>query len=566
MKDLLLVLKYKIILFMKTNTPLTFASIAKSIGISIIYSAFAVGFFIFTKSTIRYLIDVTAIGSFLLHRFIMVILFMFFVSINIGNIVVSYSTLFKSGETAWFFTKPVSFSKVFLIKFLDNFFYSSTTLLLIVSAALLGYGVYFKLEWYFYPFALFIVILPFMFSAGSLGAILLLIILRLSGRYGLKKVIGTLGVIYASWIIGFYFLSSPIDLVRKVFAYFHHVNLNQYFGFLENPFIKYMPNSWVADSFYWITQGQFHRAEPLIILNLLFSVMLFGLSMFIAKKWYYKTWLISLELNTFSKLRSSPDAGIFSFNNKSSLKSLDEVMFKREFHLFFREPGQWVHLCVMLFLMGIFISGISGIKILLVENYYNDYLKTIIYLVVSLFSIFMVAALSLRFVFPLISLEGETIWKIRSSPINYRPFLVKRLLVYFAVILILGQLITFFANIQFPGPISVIGQINSAFIIITIVSLNFGMGGYFSNYKEKNPIRIASSQGASITFLFILIYLVFLIALLFIPIFNFFKSSHIFFNAPLNGLIITSIVLFISTAVIAVSFIHIGFKSFCRDI
>ena len=238
------------------NTPVTFASLLRSTGISIIYIVFAIGFFIFTKGTVGYLLDTIKIGSFLLHRFIMAVLFMFFVSINIGNIVVSFSTLFKSVETAWFFTKPISFTKVFLIKFLDNFFYSSTTLLLIISAALLGYGVYFHLSWYFYPFALIVIILPFMFSAGSLGAVILLLILRLASKFGLRKVIIILGVIYASWIVGFYYISSPIDLVRKVFEYFP--NINQYFGFLESPLIKALPNFWVADALYWITQGQFN--------------------------------------------------------------------------------------------------------------------------------------------------------------------------------------------------------------------------------------------------------------------------------------------------------------------
>jgi ABC-2 type transport system permease protein len=564
MKDILLILKYKLILFMKMNSPVTFASLLKSSGISIIYIAFAVGFFILTRSTVGYLLDTIKIGSFLLHRFIMVLLFMFFISINIGNIVVSFSTLFKSGETAWFFTKPISFAKVFLIKFLDNFFYSSTTLLLIISAALLGYGVYFNLSWYFYPLALIIIILPFMFSAGSLGAVFLLLILRLAAKFGIRKVIIILGVIYASWIVGFYYISSPIDLVSKVFEYFP--NINQYFGFLESPLIKILPNCWVADSLYWITQGQFDKAVPLIALNLVLSAVLFSLAMLMAKNWYYKTWITSLELNSDMKIKDNLNAGLFGFEKISRLNSVDEVIVKREFLLFFREPGQWIHLCVMLFLMGIFIISISGIRIIIAENYYNDNLKTIIYLVVSLFSIFMVAALSLRFVFPLVSLEGETVWKIRCSPLDHRPLLIKRLLIYFTLIFILGQLITFFANFQFPFELSIIGQINSTFIIISIVSINFGMGGYFLNYKERNPIRIASSQGASITFLFILIYLVLLIALLFIPVYNYFKSFHSLLNAPLRDLILTSIILIILSIIIAFVFIKLGLKSFQRDI
>ena len=65
-----------------------------------------------------------------------------------------------------------------------------------------------------------------------------------------------------------------------------------------------------------------------------------------------------------------------------------------------------MHLLVMIFLITIFISSISGIDIIILKAY-NQYLKTMIYLIVTLFNVFLVASLSLRFVFPLISLEGE---------------------------------------------------------------------------------------------------------------------------------------------------------------
>jgi len=63
--------------------------------------------------------------------------------------VVSFSTLYKSQEVFHLFTKPISFTNIFLIKFLDNFFYSSTTLLLIITAVLLGYGNYFNFSFGF---------------------------------------------------------------------------------------------------------------------------------------------------------------------------------------------------------------------------------------------------------------------------------------------------------------------------------------------------------------------------------------------------------------------------------
>jgi len=548
---------------MKMNSRLSFSSILRSTLISAVYVLFAYGFFLFAKNTVAYLMDVVRIGSFLLHRFIMLVLFMFFISVNIGNIVVSFSTLFRSDETSFFFTKPVSYTKIFLIKFLDNFFYSSTTLLLIISAALIGYGIYFHMNWTFYPLTLLLIFLPFMFSAGSLGVILLLIILRLSVKYGLKTIITISAIVYASWIIGYYIVMSPLSLVREVFTYWP--DINRYFGFLDSSLIKLFPAYWVADSLFWLTSGSFKYALPLIALNLLVSVLLFSLALIFARKWYFNTWAASLELSSAEDRKNKGGQMLVDFEKKSSMNCRDEAIFKREFFLFTREPGQWIHLGVMVFLMVIFMAGISGIKIIVDDSYYNDSLRTIIFLVVSLFSVFMVAALSLRFIFPLISLEGESVWKIRSSPVNHSAFLIKRLLIYFTFIFIMGQLVSFFAGHQFPRTLSWEGQLNTVFITITIVSLNFGMGGYFANFKERNPIRIASSQGASITFLFTIIYMTVLVALLFLPVSNFFESEHVTISAPLTGLLTASFILFVFSAIISFVFIRIGLKSFTRD-
>ena len=218
----------------------------------------------------------------------------------------------------------------------------------------------------------------------------------------------------------------------------------------------------------------------------------------------------------------------------------------------------------MVFLITIFVSSISGIDVVILKAK-NQYLKTIIYLIVSLFNVFLVASLSLRFIFPLISLEGEALWKIRSAPINFNNLLAKRLLIYFSIIFFLGQLISFFSNYQFPFQLSIVAQLNTAITTITLVSLNFGMGGIFANYKEKNAIRLASSQGASITFLFTLLYLVLLIVILFIPVSNFFYSLENRLVISSWGLFNSSILLLVLATIISFASINLGFKSFKRD-
>lgn len=563
MKELFHILYYKVLIFSKVNSPFNFSAFLKSIGSAIVYSIFAYGCFLMTQSTIEYLLINVRIGSFLLHRFVLVVLFIFFIAINVGNMVVSFSTLYKSKEVFHLITKPVSFTKIFLIKFLDNFFYSSTTLLLIITAVMLAYGNYFNFAIWVYPVVLLLLILPFMFTAGSAGAIILLTILKLSSKWGIKNVLGIIGFIYGSGIITFYFVSNPIKLVERVFDYYPHID--QYFGFLENSLVKFMPNYWVAESLYWISENRIERAIPFIYANLITSIFVFGTTLWLAKKWYYQTWLTSLKINAELKSRNRKQNLIFGFDRNSWIKGLDESILKREFWLFFREPSQWLHLLVMIFLITIFVSSISGIDIIILKAY-NQYLKTVVYLIVTLFNVFLVASLSLRFVFPLISLEGEALWKIRSAPINYNNLLTKRLSIYFSIIFFMGQLISFFSNYQFPFQLSIVAQINAAITTITLVSLNFGMGGIFANYKEKNAIRLASSQGASITFLFTLFYLVLIIVILFIPVSNYFLSIERGLLFSSWNLIITSIILSILAIIISFVSIRLGFKSFRLDV
>jgi ABC-2 type transport system permease protein len=564
MEPLVHILKFKLLTFIKFQEELSGKSLLKSLSASLIYILFAIGIFFFTKNIITYLLEEVKIGMFLLHRFIFVVLFIFFMTVNIGNIVVSYSTFFKTREVGFLLTKPISFTKIFLIKFLDNFFYSSSTLLLMVTAALAGYTAYFGLPWTFIPFASVVLILPFMFIAGTLGAITLLIIMRFAASFGVKKVLVTIASVYVTATIIFYMFSSPVQLVANVFEYFP--NINNYFGFLENPVIKFLPNHWVADALYWISSGKFIAAGWSIYLLIVVSILFIIFALLLAKNWFYKTWLVFLNLSNELSIKKKRNVKVASFfEKKSSLTPGREALLKRELLLFFREPSQWTHFLVMAFLITIFILSISNVDVMIM-NAYNIYLKTIVYLIIYLFNVFLIASMSLRFIFPLVSLEGEAIWKIRSAPLNYKKMMLTRLFMYFSVIFVMGQLLNFVSNYQFSFTLTLISQLNTAFVTVTLVSLNFGMGASYANYKEKNPIRVASSQGASLTFLFTLIYLVFLTVLLFAPISNYFYAIDNVGFASVAQLLYTSTILGTIAFIISYLSISKGVIHFNKDI
>ena len=555
------IIKYKLISFLKINTELKPVSILKNLGSVIVYILFGIGVYFFTKSSLYYLLEEIKIGTFLLHRFISIILFIFFMAVNAGNIIVSFSTLYKSKEVFYLFTKPISFTKIFLIKFLDNFFYSSTTMLLMISAVMLGYSVYFKIDFLFVAFFFFWMLLPFVLIAGSLAVILLMLIIRISYRVGLKKVVTVLVMFYLVSLAIFFKFSSPISIVEQVMAFYP--NINGYFGFLDSPVLKYLPNFWIADSLYWFSSGKPMNALPYIASLLGSSGLFLMAAILTAKKLYYRTWLDSFELKIKHTQKGIKTNSKQIFSSKSFFAPQIDVLLKKEFLQFFREPGQWIHLSVIVFLIAIFMVSLTGIdgRLLNASNYT---LRAIIYVTIFSFNLFLISSLSLRFAFPAVSLEGDAYWKLKSSPISMKKFMVVKFLILFSSIFLLGQGLNYFSHLSFPKPLFLSSSINIGFITLAVVSLNFGMGSLFINLKEKSPIRLASSQGASLTFLFTIVFIVVLIALLFIPIYNYYNDIFGFQDRLKNIYLISFLICTISLAISVIS-IFLAKKSLKRD-
>ncbi len=559
MSEFVHIIKYKLLSFLKINTTLSPSGIFKTAGSIIVYSLFAAGAFFLTRDIIAYLLLNSKIGTFLLHRFISIILFIFFISVNIGNMIVSYSTLYKSREVVFLLSKPVEYYKIFTIKFLDNFFYSSATLLLIICAVVAGYGEYFHMAWWFYPLSLVLMILPFMLTAASLGVIALLLIMRLAARIGGRKVLAVFAAVYLTGTVIFFQYSNPLQSVREVMAYYPDVN--RYFGFLDNSLIKALPNFWLGNGLYWLSSGHLYIALPYIIYQVMLSVLFFSLAVYLGKKWYFDTWKTSLGLNLGGVRKRN---SFFRLGNPSIFQSQEEALLKKEFWQFFREPSQWIHLSVMLVLIAVFFTSMAGIDIKYLPVY-NFKIKTVIYLVIFLFNVFLISALALRFVYTLISIESEAYWKIRSAPISQFKFFLIKLVPVFIVIFILGQALNYFSQLHFDLQLQLTSAVDIALVTISMILLNFGMGCLFADFKEKNPIRIASSQGATITFLLMIIYMVFLIAVMFFPVYNYFMIEFSG-SIPASGGLWNSVLYIgiVSTSISAVSFVLIQ-KSLRKD-
>ncbi len=560
MLQLIYILFYKLKSNLKLTVELTPQGLVKNIGSVFLYVLFVVGTFYFTRATLQYLLNEIHLGLFLLHRFLSMVLFVFFLTVNLGNIIVSYSTLYRSNEVLFLFTKPVSFANIFIIKFFDNFFYSSTTLFLIGMAVIAGYGSYFQMPVSFYFIVLFLVFIPFLLISASLAVLLLFGLMKLASRTGIVTVVVGLIVGYISSIYAYFKIVNPYRLIDEVLQYYP--NIDFYFDKFDPVFLKYLPNHWASDFLYWTIRGESTNSLFNLYLLVMVSVITFMLLVVVANKYYRKSWIVSIELKFSRKNKIVRSWNIFQkkiFRNQQL-----DVLYKKELLQFTREPGQWLHFVILILFMAIFAVSMTQLEIKSAQ----PFLQSVIYTVIYLFTAFLIASMAIRFVYPIISMEANNFWKVKSAPVSIFLIFWTKLFFVLLPILIIGVLLSLFSHWQFRHEyyLMVVTLVSMLCIIFTLVSVNISGGSFFSTFNEKNPIRIASTQGASLIFLLSLIYLVIIVGAVYVTTFQHFQQSNLLAAEILAGHTISSAVFIgIFSLLICATALILGIKSLKRD-
>jgi ABC-2 type transport system permease protein len=373
-------------------------------------------------------------------------------------------------------------------------------------------------------------------------------------------------LLYFGFIFVFFEYSNPVTLIEQVNRFYP--NIDAYVQSFEPGFLKYLPNHWVAQFFYHIALGEIGLGLANAAVLLSFSIGAFLLCLLVARQFYYRSWLVSLQVQAASSAPYRSDRRRwFDFRSSSLFPPQIEAILKRDYFQFVREPSQWIHFTVMCFLTFIFVFAVGNLNLRLrVVD-----IQLLTYLVLSSFGAFLTSSIALRFVFPMISLEGMTFWIVLSAPVKTRKLYTVKFILAFVIVLMLSLIVAIATNIPFVrmnprGAILMnMGLYNAFWISLSVVALNLGFGGFFANFVEKNPIRLASSQGATLTFLASLLYLVAVVAMVVVPLSYYFESVYVFrvFN-PRVVIIPGTIIAMLSSGMMGFSWLF-GLNSLRRD-
>ena len=545
------------ILLVRTKITALRASIStlnliRTLSFIFVFGSFLGGSYYLFFRVFNYLLSVEIIGPVLMNKILQMAFFIFFIMLLLSNVITSMSTFYNNRELQFLFSLPISPSSIYLAKFFENCLYASWATMIIILPFITAYGVTTRAPIIYYPVSI-ISVMVYLIIPGAIATGLIFIIRCILPKLKSRDVIMLLFGLLLS--LTFFYLRVNNPALLKVFATESQQDLLKFVENLTAVGGIYVPSTWLSYIIVKLSQGSSQsRFYLLLLLSVTSAIMI--IAFYLARLFYTRSWILVGEYHTQARKKGSPLNRYYGSTKTFLLKDI---------LIFIREPIQWIQLTTFFILLIIYIFSLRKTPIYFTIPVW----RTIVSFANFAYICFILATLGVRFIFPSISLERYGVWLISSSPISFgRIIKIKYLFNFFVAVIIIEGLL-FFSNLLIKTDLGfyIILPIIGIFVAGSLVSINLGLGAYFSQFNEDNPSRIASGTGGIIAALASIGYVGITIAILALPAYNY--LSNIYFRRPLNyPLIILSITGFLVFNIFTIlGPLYLGIRSFeKRDI
>lgn len=481
-----------------------------------------------------------------------------FIMLTLSSIIVCYVTYYNSPEVDYLFSKPVHDTAIFMYRFFQSVLYSSWAFLFLGVPFLLAYGLVKHVPFWFY-LSIPCYFVPFILLPAALASITVLLFVKFVAHRRNKHIIiaaCTLIVIvsyayYMVYIRPELFAKSEIDYFLNDLL--HHLNIFKY---------PLFPGYWMAKSVIYSAVNDFGNGLFYFVAFSLTTVFSFQINWFLAEKTFYSGWLSSRGGR--AKKSYPTYKGLINNISKcfSFLPRFTTAMVIKDIKVFLRDPGQWFQFLIYFAILTIYILNLRNLPSSLNSASYDMYWKFIITFLNLSATALVLAGLTVRFLFPLMSLEGNKIWILGLAPITFRHILFEKFITSFIGVLFISELLMISTNIMLQTKLSLMLISCGLAVIISLglVGLSVGLGSIYPHFKEDNSAKIVSGFGGTLNFIIALFYVIFTITSFAIPLFSYEVHHSITERTFYHMIAICGIINIIATMIIGIIPMMLGYK------
>ena len=440
-------------------------------------------------------------GNLLMSRLLNILGLSVFFLLIFSNVLVCFSTMYRSKEVAYLVQAPITFEQFFYARFAECVAFSSWSLAYLGSPLILAYGLNIEASPMLYVAALLFFV-PFVTLPACLGCALTMVLVRVFPRLKTRVMIllsilsGLLFFIYIARIIRNTRISE--DTVLPAF-----LNASQR---MASPFL---PSTWAADGV--LAAANYHLPQAAFYLALLVSSALMALWLCgqLAQAIFYPGWSYLMGQDRQRIRKGGGALGVVERIIGIAPEPYRTLAIK-DVKLFWRDPTQWSQFIIFFGIMGIYIANLRNTSQSFEKEIWRSWVACLNVGAVSL----ILATLTSRFVFPLVSLEGRRFWILGLAPLTYRQLVWQK----FWLSVTCTSLFTV-ALAALSGYMLSLEPIYYFLTVYSVAATNFGLSGLavglgtlYPTFTEDNPARIVSGMGGTLNLLVSIGYITIVVA------------------------------------------------------
>jgi len=435
---------------------------------------------------LSYFKGVPEIGELLAGKLLGLMLVSFFALLLLSNVITALSSFFLAKDLDLLVSAPVDWLRVYAAKLLETTIFSSWMVVLMAIPMFTAYGIAYHGGWWFGCFIV-ITLVPFLVIPSVLGSATTLLLVNIFPARRTRDILSVIAVLAAGGIILLFRLVRPEKLARPE----GFRSLVDFIAVLRGPTSPLLPSEWFQKA----VMGYLAGTSDLLSLHLLWST---------AAAFVVLGALLHRTLYTagFSKAQEGAERWVrsgrmhrFAMRALGPLGTRKRELVMKEVRLFFRDTTQWSQLILLAVLVVVYVFNIKYLP--LRGEGITFFLVNVVPFLNLVLAGFVLASIAARFIFPAVSLEGRTLWLLRSSPLAMRDLLWAKFWVGTLPLLILALGIVGVTDylLQVSAFMFLVSVLTITFMTFAIAGLAIGFGTLYPQFETENAAQIPTSFG-----------------------------------------------------------------------
>jgi ABC-2 type transport system permease protein len=434
-----------------------------------------------------YFRGVEEIGPLLAGKLLGLILLSFASVLLLSNVITSMSTFFLARDLDFLVSSPADWLTLYLAKLIETVVNSSWMVLLMAVPLFTAYGLAYH-GGVLYPLLVLAVFLPFLVIPAAVGSAVTLVLVNVFPARRTRDILSVISLLAAGGVVVLLRVARPERLARPD----GFRSLVDYMAELRTPTSPLLPSEWAQRSVMsWLDGG-----IDLLSMGLLWStaaafvVLGGGLHRWLFARGYSKAQLSGGRTSARPSWPARAGHALLA-----PLGVMRRELVLKELRLFFRDSTQWSQLVLLGVLVVVYVFNVRALP--LRGGGTTFFLVNAIPFLNLLLAGFVLASVAARFIFPGVSLEGRTLWLLRSSPLAMRDLLWAKFWTGTVPLLVLALAIvgTTDALLGVTPFIFAVSLFTVTFMTFAVAGLAIGFGTLYPRFDTENAAQIPTSFG-----------------------------------------------------------------------